>query len=88
MISTTNSRHAGRPEKAAAGPDSSSSPLPLHGPLANEVEQFICEGALRSHLENLQRHGGFKGFNQKSVSAVTAATDPRKRHFPPTAAAA
>jgi hypothetical protein len=39
-------------------------------------------------LENLQRHGVFKGFNQKSVSAVIAATDPRKRHFPPTAAAA
>ena len=53
-----------------------------------QAEQFICEGALGSHLENLQRHGGFKGFNQKSVSAVIAATDPRKRHFPPTAAAA
>ena len=53
-----------------------------------QAEQFICEGALGSHLENLQRHGGFKGFNQKSVSAVIAATDPRKRHFPPAAAAA
>jgi hypothetical protein len=26
----------------------------------------------------LQRKGGFKGFNQKSVSAIIAATDPRK----------
>ena len=51
-------------------------------------ERFIREGALGSHLENLQRHGGFKGFNQKSVSAVIAATDPRKTHFPPMSAAA
>jgi hypothetical protein len=42
-------------------------------------EKFIREGAIGSHLENLQRHGGFKGFNQKSVSAVIAATDPRKQ---------
>ena len=41
--------------------------------------QFIKDGAIGSHLENLQRHGGFKGFNQKSVSAVIAATDPRKQ---------
>jgi hypothetical protein len=42
-------------------------------------DKFITEGAIGSHLENLQRHGGFKGFNQKSVSAVIAATDPRKQ---------
>jgi len=41
-------------------------------------DQFLNEGAIGSHLENLQRHGGFKGFNQKSVSVVIAATDPRK----------
>src|SRR5439155_967926 len=46
-----------------------------------QFEQFLKEGALGSHLENLQRHGGFKGFNQKSVSVVIAATDPRKSHF-------
>jgi len=40
-------------------------------------DQFIREGAIGSHLENLQRHGGFKGFNQKAVSAIIAATDPR-----------
>ena len=43
--------------------------------------QFTRDGAIGSHLENLQRHGGFKGFNQKSVSVVIAATDPRKNHF-------
>jgi hypothetical protein len=55
---------------------------------AAQGEQFIREGALGSHLENLQRHGGFKGFNQKSVSAVIAATDPRKAHFSATGASA
>ena len=42
-----------------------------------QAEGFIRDGALGSHLENLQRKGGFKGFNQKSVSAIIAATDPR-----------
>jgi hypothetical protein len=52
---------------------------------AEQCEKFVKEGALGSHLENLQRHGGFKGFNQKSVSAVIAATDPRLSHFQQTA---
>jgi hypothetical protein len=43
-----------------------------------QAEGFLRDGALGSHLENLQRKGGFKGFNQKSVSAIIAATDPRK----------
>jgi hypothetical protein len=42
-----------------------------------QAEGFRREGAIGSHLENLQRRGGFKGFNQKSVSAIIAATDPR-----------
>ncbi len=42
-------------------------------------DQFVREGAIGSHLENLQRHGGFKGFNQKSVSAIITATDPRRQ---------
>ncbi|MGH8022015.1 MAG: hypothetical protein ACRED1_00420, partial [Limisphaerales bacterium] len=46
---------------------------------SEQREKFLREGAIGSHLENLQRHGGFKGFNQKSVSAVIAATDPRKQ---------
>jgi len=47
-----------------------------------QFEQFMKDGALGSHLENLQRHGGYKGFNQKSVSVIISATDPRKNHFP------
>ena len=42
-----------------------------------QCEQFVKEGAIGSHLENLQRKGGFKGFNQKSVSVIIQATDPR-----------
>jgi hypothetical protein len=44
-----------------------------------QCHQFKTEGALGSHLENLQRKGGFKGFNQQSVSAVISATDPRRQ---------
>jgi hypothetical protein len=45
---------------------------------AEQAEGFRRDGAIGSHLENLQRKGGFKGFNQKSVSAIIAATDPRR----------
>ncbi len=39
--------------------------------------KFLAEGAVGSHLENLQRAEGFKGFNQHAVSLIIAATDPR-----------
>ena len=42
-------------------------------------KEFIKNGALGSHLENLQRRQGFKGFNQQSVSVIIKATDPRKQ---------
>jgi hypothetical protein len=45
-----------------------------------QFEKFLKEGAIGSHLENLQRKGGFKGFNQKSVSVIIQATDPRAQH--------
>jgi hypothetical protein len=45
---------------------------------SDQFEKFVKEGAIGSHLENLQRHGGYKGFNQKSVSVIIDATDPRK----------
>ena len=35
--------------------------------------------AIGSHLENLQRKGGFKGFNQHAVSLIIAKADPRKQ---------
>lgn len=43
-----------------------------------QADGFIRDGALGSHLENLERRGGFKGFNQKAVSVIIAATDPRR----------
>jgi len=45
-----------------------------------QATKFLEEGAVGSHLENLQRRGGFKGFNQKSVSVIIEATDPRAVH--------
>jgi hypothetical protein len=41
--------------------------------------KFREEGAIGSHLENLQRREGYKGFNQKSVSAILEAVDPRRQ---------
>jgi hypothetical protein len=54
--------------------------LRLRGLLTDEqAQKFTHEGAIGSHLENLQRKGGFKGFNQKSVSVIIDLTDPRKQ---------
>ena len=39
--------------------------------------RFLLEGAIGSHLENLQHRDGYKGFNQKSVGAILQAVDPR-----------
>jgi len=36
-------------------------------------------GAIGSHLENLERNDGYKGFNQQGVSHIIAKTDPRKQ---------
>ncbi|MEJ7640258.1 MAG: hypothetical protein WKF75_20405 [Singulisphaera sp.] len=44
---------------------------------ADQRAKFLREGAIGSHLENLQRREGYKGFNQQAVGAILAATDPR-----------
>jgi hypothetical protein len=44
---------------------------------AEQHAKFLREGAIGSHLENLQRREGFKGFNQQSVSAILKVVDPR-----------
>jgi hypothetical protein len=44
---------------------------------AEQAEQFRRHGALGSHLENLKRNEGSKGFNHKGVSDIIARTDPR-----------
>ncbi len=43
-------------------------------------ERFAAEGAVGSHLENIQRGDGFKGFNQQMVSDIIRRTDPRTEH--------
>lgn len=44
---------------------------------SEQGERFMTHGAIGSHLENLQRREGYKGFNQKSVSIIIQKTDPR-----------
>ncbi len=44
---------------------------------AEQAEQFRKKGALGSHLENLERNDGFKGFNQHGVSDIIKRTDAR-----------
>jgi hypothetical protein len=45
---------------------------------AEQAAKFREQGAIGSHLENLERNEGFKGFNQKGVSEIIAKTDPRR----------
>ena len=51
----------------------------LQSGLIDEAQhaRFLKEGTIGSHLENLERRDGYKGFNQQAVSAILAATDPR-----------
>jgi len=43
----------------------------------DQAKQFLEHGAVGSHMENLQRREGYKGFNQKNVSNIIKRTDPR-----------
>jgi hypothetical protein len=44
---------------------------------AEQHRKFLHDGTIGSHLENLERNEGYKGFNQQAVSAIIEATDPR-----------
>ena len=44
-----------------------------------QYEKFLKWGAIGSHMENLERDQGFKGFNKASVTKIISATDPRKQ---------
>jgi hypothetical protein len=46
----------------------------------DQAKQFRASGAIGSHLENLERNDGYKGFNQQGVSEIITKTDPRKQH--------
>lgn len=43
-----------------------------------QADKFRQYGAVGSHMENLQRREGYKGFNEKNVSFIIKKTDPRK----------
>jgi hypothetical protein len=45
---------------------------------AEQQARFVEQGAVGSHLENIQRGEGFKGFNQENVSDIIRRTDPRE----------
>ncbi|MEZ4598265.1 MAG: hypothetical protein R2940_00555 [Syntrophotaleaceae bacterium] len=45
---------------------------------SEQADKFLTEGAVGSHLENIQRREGYKGFNKKNVSAIIRQTDPRR----------
>lgn len=42
-----------------------------------QADRFRQEGAIGSHLEILERNGGYKGFNQSGISEIIRQTDPR-----------
>lgn len=44
-----------------------------------QADTFLKHGSVGSHLENIQRREGYKGFNKKNVSAVIREIDPRKQ---------
>ena len=59
-------------------PRSRLAPLVAAGHLtAERAEELATVGGPGSHLENLARRGGFKGFNQHNVSVTMRATHPR-----------
>ncbi len=66
-----------------AGEIWSVSPIKVHKLLEEgkinqeQAHKFLTQGAVGSHLENLQRREGYKGFNQKNVSIIIKKTDPR-----------
>ncbi len=45
---------------------------------SRQAEKFLNQGAVGSHIENIQRREGYKGFNKKNVSAIIKAVDPRQ----------
>ena len=45
----------------------------------HQAKEFRKNGAIGSHLENLERNDGFKGFNQTGVTDIIKRTDPRRQ---------
>jgi len=53
--------------------------FPISTPESPSYKSILWRRSIVRHLENLQRKGGFKGFNQHAVSIIIAETDPRKQ---------
>ncbi len=45
-----------------------------------QYDEFLSKGAIGSHMENLERDQGFKGFNKASVTNIILKTDPRRQN--------
>ena len=50
-----------------------------HRITGKQADTFLSQGSVGSHLENIQRREGYKGFNKKNVSAIIREIDPRKQ---------
>lgn len=46
---------------------------------AAQAEEIRLNGAILSHLENIERNDGFKGFNKPGIDGVLRKLDPRSR---------
>jgi hypothetical protein len=44
---------------------------------ADEAERLRTGGSILSHLENIERNEGFKGFNREGIDSVLRKLDPR-----------
>ncbi len=65
------------PEKWPVEPKRIHSLLEQGSITAEEADKFLKEGAVGSHLENLERNEGYKGFNKDNVNLIIQWTDPR-----------
>lgn len=45
---------------------------------ADEAERIRAEGAIITHLENIERNEGYKGFNKPGIDGVLQKLDPRR----------
>jgi hypothetical protein len=56
--------------------------FPILTPESPSYKSILWRRSIVRHLENLQRKGGFKGFNQHGAGLIIAETDPRKQAAP------
>lgn len=47
---------------------------------ADEAEKLRIEGSIVTHLENIERNDGYKGFNREGIDSVLRKLDPRAYH--------